>query len=254
MFPLKNHPLLTLSIFNKQNAKLENKKKFFNGNRVRKEKLKKLRGVIEGESNLIGMEHYSHASVFVPLFEKGDEMHVLFEKRAANIKQGGEVSFPGGAIETEDGNPLQTALRETEEELGVSADKIKPYSKLGALISPRGIIVHAYIGKLEISSLAEVNYSPREVERVFSLPVSFFENNKPEEYELKFEIHPYYVDEKGERVELLPVKELNLPSRYAEPWRGVKHRVLVYKTPEETIWGMTAMIMNELVKRLGEVG
>ena len=58
--------------------------------------------------------------------------------------------------------------------------------------------------------------------------------------------------EDGEKVELLPVKELGLPEKYSIPWTNGKHRVLVYRTSEEVIWGITAELIFELSTKLKE--
>ena len=55
-------------------------------------------------------------------------------------------------------------------------------------------------------------------------------------------------DSNGNELQLLPVKELGLPKRYAGPWTKGKHRILVYKTPEEVVWGITAEIVFEFSK------
>jgi hypothetical protein len=90
----------------------------------------------------------------------------------------------------------------------------------------------------------------KEVERIFLIPFEYFINNKPEVYFTRLELHPYITKEDGEKEELLPVKELGLPERYSLPWTRGKHRVLVYKTSEEVIWGITAELIFELSNRL----
>ena len=77
-------------------------------------------------------------------------------------------------------------------------------------------------------------------------------NNKPEEYFTHIEIHPYTTNENGQRVDHFPVKELGLPEQYSIPWKRGKHKVLVYKTGEEIIWGITAELIYELSQRLKE--
>ncbi len=216
------------------------------------EEIKIIKEIPPVSERIIGSEEYFQAATLIPLLKEGDEYSILFEKRAENISQGGEVSLPGGEIEKADGNPVFTAIRETSEELGIAHQKIVVHSKLGVLVSQRGIIVHTFIGELLVDSPDELKFAKDEVEKIFTLPVSLFENKQPEEYSLHFEIRPYYRNNKGEKVELLPVKELNLPERYAKPWRGRNHKVLVYTTPEETIWGLTAKLIYEFVKILNE--
>lgn len=215
------------------------------------EEIKKIKELLPLSENIIGSEEYFQAAILIPLIKQGDEYSILFEKRAEAIRQGGEISLPGGEIESSDGNPVFAALRETSEELGLPPEKILIHSKLGVLVSQRGIIVHTFIGELLIDSLKEINFARDEVEKVFLKPVSYFENNPPDEYNLNFEIHPYYLNKEGEKIELLPVEQLNLPQRYSKPWSGRKHKVLVYPADEgEVIWGLTARLINEFVKFL----
>ena len=115
-----------------------------------------------------------------------------------------------------------------------------------------GVIVEAYLGILNITSLDELKIDHKEVERVFIIPLEYFINNKPHEYFTRLELHPYITKANGEKVELLPVKELGLPEKYSLPWTNGKHRVLVYNTSEEVIWGITAELIFELSNRLKE--
>ena len=63
------------------------------------------------------------SAVLIPLFLKNDEYHVLFTRRTAKLNHHrGEISFPGGACEAGDRDSLQTALRETREEVGIFPD------------------------------------------------------------------------------------------------------------------------------------
>lgn len=63
------------------------------------------------------------AAVLIPLVVGPDEVHVLFTQRAAHLHDhAGQISFPGGRIEQTDASALAAALRETEEEIGLSAD------------------------------------------------------------------------------------------------------------------------------------
>ena len=51
-------------------------------------------------------------------------------------------------------------------------------------------------------------------------------------------------------IESFPAEKLNLPPRYSGPWEGGSHRILVYETNEETIWGITAELVFEFCKLL----
>ena len=115
-----------------------------------------------------------------------------------------------------------------------------------------GVIVEAYIGRLDVNSIDELEIDKKEVEKIFLIPLQYFIDNNPEEYFTHIEIHPYTTNEKGQRVDHFPVKELGLPEQYSIPWKRGKHKVFVYKTSEEIIWGITAELIYELSQRLKE--
>jgi 8-oxo-dGTP pyrophosphatase MutT (NUDIX family) len=213
------------------------------------EKIKLLRSALANQPSVLAKDKYFNSAVLVPLLFINDECHFLFEKRAGNIRQGGEVSFPGGEIDTQhDNNFKDTAIRETTEELGTAADQVEIIGGMGTLIAPMGITVDPYVGILNISSIEDLNIDTREVEKIFTIPVSFFLENKPDTYYINVRAHPYEDDEDGNKIELLPVKKLGLPNRYADPWRKARHRVFVYNTPGEIVWGITAEIVYEFCK------
>lgn len=200
---------------------------------------------------IMGKERFFNAAVLIPLLEAKGELHFLFQKRAANIRQGGEICFPGGEYEPE-GDRLcrEAALREAEEELGVSRERITLLGRMDTLVSPRGITVDSFPALLHIRDLEELAPDPAEVERVFTLPVSWFEENDPETYWLRLEIHPFDTTGQGDRVDLLPVEDLGLPQRYASTWEGLRHRVAIYRCPEEPVWGLTAELIQEFLLRI----
>lgn len=202
-------------------------------------------------STIIGKDRYLNSAVLIPLIQLNGKEYLLFEKRSTEVRQPGEISFPGGHFETsKDKDFMDTAIRETIEELGIAANKITILGKLGTLVTPMGIIVETYIGKLEIESLEELKYDSKEVDKIFLVPLESFYNNEPEKYENQLQLHPYIVDENGDKIDLLPVRELGLPERYANPWKKGKHRVLVYRYENEIIWGITAELIYELVNRI----
>ena len=92
--------------------------------------------------------------------------------------------------------------------------------------------------------------NPEEVEKVFTLPVSYFEENIPKEYMVKVEAQPEYIDqETKEKVILLPAKELGLPEQYHKSWGGFKQKIYAYITSEGVIWGITARIIRDFIGR-----
>ncbi|MFZ2322064.1 MAG: CoA pyrophosphatase [Ignavibacteriaceae bacterium] len=211
----------------------------------------KLKNIFSDNCPIIGKEKFLNSAVLIPILILNDKEYVLFEKRSNNVRQPGEISFPGGHFDPSlDKDFFSTALRETSEELGLSTEKINIIGRLGTLVAPMGVIVETFVGYLNVDNLNSLDIDKKEVDRVFILPLEFFVNNKPEEYHTRLELHPYVVNETGQKLELFPVKELGLPERYANSWINGKHRVLVYKTSEEVIWGITAELIFELSKKL----
>lgn len=212
-----------------------------------------IQSLIQQDSSIIGREKYLNSAVFIPIVEIDGEEFLLFQKRSQSVRQPGEVSFPGGHYEKKkDKDFLSTATRETCEELGISENKILVIGKLGTLVAPMGVIVETYIGKLNINSLDELHIDANEVEKVFIVPIKYFIKNPPTEFITRLELHPSSTNENGDREELLPVKDLGLPDRYALPWTPGKHRVLVYKNTDEIIWGITAELVFDLINKLKE--
>lgn len=215
--------------------------------------LKKISQIISNEPSIIGREKYLNSAVLIPIVIINNTEHLLFQKRSQTVRQPGEVSFPGGHFDiAKDLNFQSTAVRETVEELGIDESKINVFGKLGTLVAPMGVIVESFIGELIINSLDELFIDKKEVEKIFIVPIDFFINNNPSEYITRLELHPFSTNQSGDREELLPVKDLGLPDRYAIPWTRGKHRVLVYKNTEEVIWGITAELVFELSKKMKE--
>jgi 8-oxo-dGTP pyrophosphatase MutT (NUDIX family) len=200
---------------------------------------------------VLGKDKYFNSAVLIPIVELDGKMYILFEKRSNNIRQGGEVSFPGGEFDNKKDQSLrQTALRETSEELGIPDDKIKIIGKIGTLVAPMGVTVDPFVGFLSINNIDDLRIDRKEVEKVFLVPFDHFLINEPEEYKVKLEVHPSYTDDNGEKIELLPVQKLGLPARYSKPWKNGFHRILVYNSLEEVIWGITAEIVYEFSRMI----
>ncbi|GBD88525.1 putative NUDIX hydrolase [bacterium BMS3Abin03] len=211
----------------------------------------KLKIKLKNKHGVLGKEKYFNSAVLVPLIKINDEWHLLFEKRANKIRQGGEVSFPGGEYDSKDNeNFEETAIRETIEELGIDRNKIEIIGSMGTLITPMGVSVDPFVAFLKIKVPDELSIDKNEVEKIFTIPLSFFLNNEPLKYFVQVEVKPSVTNEKGETVELLPAKKFGLPERYSKPWRGGRHRILVYETDEETVWGITAELVFEFCKLL----
>jgi len=112
------------------------------------------------------------AAVLVPLVNREDGLTVLLTERTEHLaNHAGQVSFPGGHAE-EGETPEETALRETEEEVGLEQDKIAVLGRLDNYVTRTGFMVTPVVGLVELPF--EVNPDPNEVAEVFEVPLDFF--------------------------------------------------------------------------------
>lgn len=198
-----------------------------------------LRALKNGDTRLIGKCKSVVASVLIPIVILENKMHIILEKRALKITQGGEISFPGGKFDLNDITTENTALRECIEELGVNRDKVSILGKFGTLSNPNGVVIDVYIGKLDIQNLSELEYNINEVEKLMLVPLEFFLNTSPKEEKIGIKNIP-----------LFSADEMRIPERYEGEWKGRDRTVYFYEFGGEVIWGMTADIIYELVRVL----
>lgn len=200
-------------------------------------------------NGIFGRERLFNSVVFVPFVEIGGEWHLLFQVRSSNIRQPDEVSFPGGGFSRKkDRTCMDTAIRETVEELGVPGEIISVDGRLNSIVVPMGAVIDIFVGRLTDSDINSYRINIDEVAKIFTLPFSWFLENDCETYNVRLEIQPYIKNGSGETEVIFPAKELGLPERYHEPWGGVMHEVYVYRTEHCVIWGLTAQIVKELVR------
>jgi coenzyme A diphosphatase NUDT7 len=207
-------------------------------------------GQVLGRETIIARHKYFNAAVLVSFYEEAGGLYLVFEKRARNTRQGGDLGFPGGAREKGDASFLETAVRETMEELGLRRDEIEVLGKLGTLVTPGGTLVEAYVGQLLVESLDALDYDRSEVEELVQIPFSFFIDTPPETYVLTVETQPYRVTD-GTRVPF-PAQELGLPEMYHRSWRGRDRTVYLYRYGERVVWGIAGEIVYETVQRTKE--
>ncbi|HOP74253.1 MAG TPA: CoA pyrophosphatase [Bacillota bacterium] len=212
--------------------------------------LDKLRENLPSSPGISGKDDYHNAAVMVLLIPVDDEYHIVFEKRNANIPQGDEICLPGGGVDpAQDVSPEQTAIRETAEELGISETVIQVIGRLDTVVALMGTTVDVVVGTAQLG-LDAMRINREEVAKVFTLPVRFFAENPPEEYQVMVTLHPSYLDRNtGEEICLLPAAQLGLGERYHQAWGGYRSKVYVYRTEHGAIWGITARILNDLIKR-----
>jgi 8-oxo-dGTP pyrophosphatase MutT (NUDIX family) len=113
------------------------------------------------------------AAVLVPIIDRPDGLSVLFTLRTSHLKKhSGQVSFPGGRAEAGDASAEFTALRESEEEIGLKSDKVEVLARLPDYFTRNtGYRVTPVIGLL--TPPFELAPDPNEVEDIFEVPLDF---------------------------------------------------------------------------------
>ncbi len=218
---------------------------------MKKNDLSKLKVRLPIIPGILGKDEHINASILIPFVLIDKEYHFVFEKRALDIRQGGEICFPGGVYNPkQDKSLMDTAIRETIEELGVPESRIKVLGQLDTLVAGYQLTVDAFVAELAVASLKDLSCNPVEVESVFSIPVSFFESKQPERYQVLTQSSPYCMDEDGNEQMLLPYERLHLPDRYHKPWGASRHTVLAWQTEQGTLWGITARFVYEVLAKL----
>jgi 8-oxo-dGTP pyrophosphatase MutT (NUDIX family) len=114
-----------------------------------------------------------HASVLVPLVEREAGMTVIFTQRTAHLAaHAGQISFPGGGMEPADPDAVATALRETQEEIGLEPEKVEVAGRLDTYVTRTGFEITPVVGFVRPPFI--LNPDPFEVAEVFEVPLEFF--------------------------------------------------------------------------------
>ena len=175
---------------------------------------------ISDGSNEITREGQRKAAVLMPLVLR-DEWHIILTQRPETMpSHAGQIAFPGGKAESGE-SIAQTALRETDEEIGVGSAQIDLIGRLPSFNASGSYRVTPFVGV--VSPEAVVVPDPREVESVFEVPLAFLMN--PENH-IRREV---FFDNENHILFDMP---------YDEP--DGRHR---------NIWGMTAMTIYRLWQR-----
>jgi 8-oxo-dGTP pyrophosphatase MutT (NUDIX family) len=122
------------------------------------------------------LDHFGHqlrpSAVLIPLIERHDELSVLLTERATNLKHHpGQVSFPGGRMEAGDADLRTTALRETEEEVGIPPDMVEVAGYLAPMPTISGYAVTPIVGLVRPD--IRLRLDPLEVAQAFEVPLGF---------------------------------------------------------------------------------
>jgi 8-oxo-dGTP pyrophosphatase MutT (NUDIX family) len=115
------------------------------------------------------------AAVLIPLVLHEAGTTVLLTRRTAHLHDhAGQISFPGGRVEDSDAGAVGTALRETEEEVGVCAEAVEVLGSLPRYATATGYVVTPVVGLVKPGFSLDLD--PFEVEEVFEPPLAFLMN------------------------------------------------------------------------------
>jgi len=113
------------------------------------------------------------AAVLVPLVTRPDDLTVLLTRRTDHLHHHpGQISFPGGRVEKADVSPVMTALRETEEEIGLLSDRVELLGELPEYVTGTGFRITPVVGL--VHPPFELRLDAFEVAEAFEVPLSYF--------------------------------------------------------------------------------
>lgn len=176
---------------------------------------------------------YKRSAVMIFLLEEKDELQIIFEIRSKNLRrQPGDICLPGGRVEKGE-MPIDTACRESIEELRIKRDAFSVIGEMDFLVSPYNSIIYPFIATLEPQ---DIDPNPAEVDRIVKIPLKFFMETEPECHEVDIVQSP-----KPD----FPFDLINNGAEYKFTNGIFPEYFYVYEG--NVIWGFTALIVKRFV-------
>ena len=158
------------------------------------------------------------AAVLVPIVMHAEGPSVLLTERATGLRDhSGQIAFPGGKVDAADGSPLEAALREAEEEIGLDRRHVRPLGYLDSYLSSSSYFVVPAVATVSAQMQLSVNHL--EVAEAFEVPLAF----------------------------LMDAANHELHSR---EWNGRIRHYYAIPFRDRYIWGLTAGILRNMYERL----
>ncbi len=150
--------------------------------------LKKIRDNLAEYHPKKNLQIKKRASIIIPLVESNGELFILLTQRSDSLtSHAGQVAFPGGKQDPNDANSLDTALRETNEEIGLPRAKVEILGTLDQILSLHYYLVTPFVAVIPDDFIPIPNRD--EIQIVFRVPLTFFmttRNHWAEEIETQF--------------------------------------------------------------------
>lgn len=159
------------------------------------------------------------AAVLIPVVLREEPTVLLTQRSSALPSHSGQIAFPGGKIDPTDASPLDAALREAEEEVGLDRRHVRPLAYMPPFLSRTGYFITPVIGLVQPPFELTINHG--EVTDAFEVPLAFL------------------MDPRNHRLE-------------SRVWKGEMRHFYVMPYGERYIWGITAGILRNLWERLAD--
>ena len=157
------------------------------------------------------------AAVLIPVVDH-PQPTVLLTQRAAHLNDhAGQISFPGGKIDATDASPLDAALREAEEEIGLSREFVEPIGYLDLYGTSFGFRILPAVARVRPGFKLRINHA--EVDDAFEVPLAFLMN--PANHQV-----------------------------HSKEFRGMERSYYAMPFEQRYIWGATAGILRVLYERI----
>ena len=157
------------------------------------------------------------AAVLIPVVDHPQPTVLLTQRSPQLSSHAGQISFPGGKIDATDASPLDTALREADEEVGLTREFVEPIGYLGLYGTGSGFRILPTLARVRPGFRLKINAS--EVADAFEVPLAFLMN--PENHQI-----------------------------HSREFRGMERSFYAMPFAERYIWGATAGILRMLYERI----
>lgn len=172
------------------------------------------------DMNLDQKFNFLEASVLIPILTFKKDLEILLTKRSNNLKNHpGQIAFPGGKKDQSDRSPIETALRETQEEVGLNPKNVEIIASLPSHKTATGFVIKPYLGL--INQPFSETLRQGEVDEIFTVPYEYILNEK------NFSIQ-------------------------TRKWNGSQRSYYVVPYGPYYIWGATARILLNLSRALSQ--
>ena len=164
--------------------------------------------------------NFLEASVLIPILTFKKDLEILLTKRSNSLKNHpGQIAFPGGKKDQSDSSPIETALRETQEEVGLNPKNVEIIASLPSHKTATGFVIKPYLGL--INQPFSETLRQGEVDEIFTVPYEYILNEK------NFSIQ-------------------------TRKWNGSQRSYYVVPYGPYYIWGATARILLNLSRALSQ--